>query len=177
MSDSALTLQRLSDVGYLNIRGDSSDTAFVDAIGKVCGVELPREPNTVFVGMNAMCWLGPNEWLLATPESDAAEIAAKLSKSLKNQHIAINDLSGGQVTYRLVGEAAAALLAKGCTLDLHPSVFGPGQCAQSGLAKSAVLLTPLRDGSGYEIVVRRSFADYLWQWLLRAGRDYGIEVT
>lgn len=177
MSDSALTLQRLSDVGYLNIRGDSSDAAFVDAISTICGVELPREPNTVCVGTNTMYWLGPNEWLLATRENAAAEIAAKLSKTLKNQHIAVNDLSGGQVTYRLLGDAAAALLAKGCTLDLHPSVFGSGLCAQSGLAKAAVLLAPLCDESGYEIVVRRSFADYLWQWLLRAGRDYGIAAT
>ena len=177
MSDSALTLQRISDVGYLNIRGDSEDAAFVDAIGTVCGVELPREPNTVSVGTNTMYWLGPNEWLLATPESAAVEIAEKLKKTLKNQHFAVNDLSGGQVTYRLLGDAVAVLLAKGCTLDLHPSVFGPGQCAQSGLAKSAVLLTPLEDGSGYEIVVRRSFADYLWQWLLRAGRDFGLAAT
>ena len=84
-----------------------------------------------------MYWLGPNEWLLATPESDAAQVAAKLLKALKNQHVAVNNLSGGQVTYRLLGDAAVALLAKGCTLDLHSSVFGPGQCAQSGLAKSA----------------------------------------
>ena len=177
MSDAALTLQRVSDIGYLNIRGDSNDDSFVNAISDICGVELPRQPNTVSVGTNTMYWLGPNEWLLATQESDAGKIAAKLLKSLKKQHVAINDLSGGQVSYRLKGDAAATLLAKGCTLDLHPSVFGPGQCAQSGLAKSAVLLTPLADGSGYEVVVRRSFADYLWQWLLRAGRDFGIAAT
>ena len=177
MSDLALTLQRVSDVGYLNIRGDSNDAAFVDAISETCGVELPLQPNTVGVGTNTMYWLGPNEWLLATQDNDVASIAEGLSKTLKNQHVAINNLSGGQVTYRLAGDAAASLLAKGCTLDLHRSVFGPGQCAQSGLAKSAVLLTPLQEGPGYDIVVRRSFADYLWQWLLRAGLDYGIEVT
>ena len=177
MSDLALTLQRVSDVGYLNIRGDSNDAAFVDAIKKACGVELPLKPNTVGVGTNTMYWLGPNEWLLATQDSNAASIAKGLSKTLKNQHVAINNLSGGQVTYRLAGDAAASLLAKGCTLDLHPGVFGPGQCAQTGLAKAAILLTPLPDNPGYEIVVRRSFADYLWQWLLRAGHEYGIEVT
>jgi sarcosine oxidase subunit gamma len=77
----------------------------------------------------------------------------------------------------LLGAAARRLLTKGCTLDLHPGVFGPGQCAQTGLAKAGVLIRPLPDNSGYDLIVRRSFADYLWQWLLRAGREYRIEVT
>jgi sarcosine oxidase subunit gamma len=48
-------------------------------------------------------------------------------------------------------------------LDLHPRVFTIGQCAQTHVAKVPVLLRPI--AGGIELVVRRSFADSLWQWL------------
>jgi hypothetical protein len=36
-----------------------------------------------------------------------------------------------------------------------------------------VLLRPLPD-DGMEIIVRRSFADYLWSWLEVAAAEYGL---
>jgi sarcosine oxidase subunit gamma len=59
-------------------------------------------------------------------------------------------------------------LAKGCTLDFHPRVFRPGTCAQSGLAKANVLIRLGDDPDSFDVVVRRSFADYLLRWLRHA---------
>jgi len=177
MSDSTLKLQRLTDIGTINLRGDASSPEFLDAVAKATGLALPVEPNTVASGEHDIFWLGPNEWMLVCESTDTSQVVAALSAELKQQHAAVNDLSGGQITYRLSGDGARQLLSKGCALDLHPSVFGAGACAQTGLAKAGVIIRPLHGESGFDVLVRRSFADYLWQWLLRAGREYRIEVT
>ena len=51
-----------------------------------------------------------------------------------------------------------------------------GACAQTRLAKAPVLVRRLDDGGAYEIVVRRSFADYLWLWLEDAAAEYGLRI-
>lgn len=177
MSDSTLTLQRLMDTGYVNLRGDAKSADFSVAVAKVTGLSLPTEPNTVSSAEHDLCWLGPDEWLLLVDETNRAALLAALREELAQQYAAVNDLSGGMVTYRLSGSSARELLSKGCTLDLHPDAFAPGACAQTGLAKAGVILRPLEDNSAIDVMVRRSFADYLWQWLLRAGREHRIEVT
>ncbi len=177
MSDSTLSLQRLTDVGYINLRGDANNSDFLDAAAKVIGLALPIEPNTVVSGEHDIYWLGPNEWMLVGEQADTSRLTIALAAELERQHAAVNDLSGGQLTYRLRGESARQLLSKGCALDLHPGVFGHGACAQTGLAKASVILRPLDGDAGFDVLVRRSFSDYLWQWLLRAGDEYRIEVA
>ena len=56
-------------------------------------------------------------------------------------------------------------LATDCPLDLHAREFKVGQCAQTRLARAGMTLSPLADGSGFEVIIRRSFADYLLLWL------------
>ena len=64
------------------------------------------------------------------------------------------------ITAKLAREA----LGTECPMDLDPRTFGPGQCAQTRFAHAAVLLRPLENGD-IELVVRRSFADYVRQHL------------
>lgn len=177
MSDSALQLQRVNDAGFINLRGSVDNKAFLAAIERVAGVALPLEANTFHGDVTRAYWLGPDEWMLQCRESDVANLQQALDETLRGQHTAVNDLTGGFVMYGLRGPGAAELLAAGCTLDLHPLVFTPGCCAQSGLAKATVLLARPENTDGFDVIVRRSFADYLWQWLARTGRDARIEVT
>ena len=65
----------------------------------------------------------------------------------------------------ITGDNAASLLATDCPFDLHPREFKPGQCAQTRLARAGMTISPLSDGSGFELIIRRSFADYLLLWL------------
>lgn len=59
------------------------------------------------------------------------------------------------------------MLTRGCPLDLHPRVFKPGRCAQSHYFKASIVLIPIGNDT-YEIVVRRSFADYFVRIMLDA---------
>ena len=75
---------------------------------------------------------------------------------------------------RLAGRDARGVLARGCTLDLHPDVFSVGAAAQTGLAKARVLIGLVDAAPVFEIVVRRSFADYLCRWLAHVARHGGV---
>lgn len=158
----------LEAITQVNLRGNAQDAQFVKSAGKVLGQPLPIEPNTISRGEHRVYWLGPDEWLIVSEAASAQALASALQSELENRHAAVNDISGGQVTLRLTGANAADVLAKGCTLDFHPDLFKAGDCAQSGLGKANVVIGCIEPAASYEIVVRRSFAEYLALWLQRA---------
>ena len=152
---------------YVNIRGRIED-GVIGAMGGSLGISLPVKPNTVADnGVIRAYWLGPDEWLLVSVGRDAKDMVETARRSLAGLHGAVTDVSSGYTMLKLSGGGGANVLAKGCGLDLHSRVFGAGQCAQSLIAKCPVLLERPEE---FRIIVRRSYADYLWQWLLDAAR-------
>ena len=180
-ADAGVQLSECPFLGHLNLRGDPEDAVFLEAVEAATGARLPIEPNTVSESDRvAALWLGPNEWLLLTGAEEQAGVEEALRKALDDRFYALVDLSGGQTVINLRGRNAREVLSKGCTLDLHPRVFGPGLCAQSNVAKAAAIIRPLKDEEGtssFDIIVRRSFADYLARWLEDASREYGFAVV
>jgi len=166
-------------LGHLNLRGALGDASFAAAVRKVTGVEPPAEPNTTLdAKAHTLVWLGPDEWLVLAPsEARAGETLRALREALGGTFAAVTDVSGGQTVIRVSGRHARDVLAKGCPVDLHPRAFGPGRCAQTHIAKSAALIRQVDETPAYDLVVRRSFADYLWRWLEDAAQEYGVGVT
>ena len=115
---------------------------------------FPVAPNTAtVVNGNTVLWLGPDEWLvLGGREGDYPQAAAAV------------DVSANRVVLELNGDDAVDVLAQGCSLDLHPSTFVTGSCAQTLLARTQVILA--RPGeTRFLVLVRPSFAPYLRAWL------------
>ena len=90
--------------------------------------------------------------------------------------ITLTDVSDAYAIVRLAGPAARDVLAKGCSLDIHDSVFPPGKVARSLLAQAEAILHRTA-AETFDIYVPRSYADYLWRWLEDAGREYGVAVV
>ncbi|MCB1713706.1 MAG: sarcosine oxidase subunit gamma [Candidatus Competibacteraceae bacterium] len=152
--------------GHLNLRGNPDDPAFRKAVQGVLGLELPCVPNTVIDdGELVAYWLGPDEWLIVSPGDREHSLEQALRVALADLFAAVTAISGGQTVIVLQGKHARDVLAGCCTLDLHPRVFGPGRCAQSLLGKAPILIRQVDDSPRFELIVRRSFADYLWLWL------------
>jgi len=172
-----ITIQIQSNLGHLNLRGNAADSAFVRVIEKALGQKLPTDANTSTSGTHRVYWLGPDEWLILTEVDEASSLCGKLEKSLSAMHAAVNDVSGGQLALRIAGTGVRDVLAKGCTLDLHPRVFTSNMCAQSGLAKASVLISLVEEPDVFDIVVRRSFADYLLRWLDHASLEFGTTIS
>lgn len=153
-------------LGYLNLRSRHNNTRFLAATLKVLGCEPPSEPNTVIdSGDFRIYWLGPDEWLVVTPAGQQDKIKSSLLANLDGAFCAVVDNSSGLTMLHVTGENAGALLATDCPLDLHPREFEVGQCAQTRLARAGMTISPLADGNGFEVIIRRSFADYLLLWL------------
>lgn len=175
--DPGVTLRERPFLGYINLRGDPDDSAFLETVKDVTGVDLPLEPNTVIEGARCTTiWLGPDEWYVVTAAGEEREVVPRLEEALAGRHFAVNDVSGNYTTIELWGPHARDVLEKGCTLDPHPRTFGRGQCAQALLAHAGMLLRPCGDDS-FELVVRRSFADYVFVWLEDAAGEYGMAVV
>lgn len=155
------------DRGFINLRGKLDERRFTAAVMQVLGLELPVAANTYTGGDDdtRAYWLGPDEWLLGCGRERARTLAAELEHALDGQVVAINDMSDGWVLTELAGTEGRELLARGCTLDLHPAVFLVGACAQTTLAKANILVSCIDDAPVYEIIVRRSFSEYLLSWL------------
>jgi sarcosine oxidase, subunit gamma len=163
--------------GHFNVRGDPADSRFVAGVREALGIALPVLANTVAEGQgNVVYWLGPDEWLVVTPGDLAASVGVALRAALSGLRSAVTEVSGGQTVVVLRGASVRDVLAKGCPLDLDPRVFRVGACAQSHLAKAPILIRPLADGAAFEIVVRRSFADYFWLWLEDAAAENGFAI-
>jgi sarcosine oxidase subunit gamma len=127
-------------------------------------------------GGRAVLWLGPDEWLVVTPPGDAAALHAALAAALAGLRASATDVTDNYTTIRIAGPKARWVLAKGWPVDLHPRNFGPGRVAQSNLALCNVILRQVDDAPGYEILVRPSFAKYLWDWLTDAALEVGCRV-
>jgi sarcosine oxidase subunit gamma len=166
----------------VNLRGDSGDGAFVEAVRQVLGLALPTLPNTATRAEGlALLWLGPDEWLAvqpaAAPDAEAL-LASKLREALGGLHAAVTEVGESLCCIAVAGPQARGVITKGCPLDLHSRVFGgSGHCAQSHLAKAAVTLHQVSDAPAFDLYVRRSFADYLWCWLEDAAREYGVAIV
>lgn len=164
--------------GHVNLRGDSGDEAFQSGVEKAVGARVPVAPNTVArAGDRAIVWLGPDEWLVVSAPEAREGVGERLEEALSGLHVAVNDVSSGQTIIRLRGPGARDVLSKGCPVDFHPRAFGVGRCAQSHVGKSNALIIQVDDRPTYDIIVRRSFADYLARWLLHSGMEYDIAVV
>lgn len=170
-----VTIAERAFTGMLVLRGNALDPAFAAAVHGALGFDLPLIANTATsAGSNGALWLGPDEWLVVTAPDDTMARAVGLKVALVGLHAAVTDIGDSRTIIRLSGPKARDVLAKGCPLDLHPRVFGPGRVAQSLIGRAGVIIHQIDEVPSYDVYVLASFAAYLWNWLTDAGLDYGV---
>ena len=162
-------------LGHLVLRGDSQDPAFVAGVSKAVGLEFPAPLSVVIDGERSLQWIGPDEFLLvvATGEEFATEQA--LRKELDGQHIQVVNVSGGQTLVEMTGANVRDVLMKSSDYDVHPSNFTVGKAVGTHFAKTQLYIRRTGEET-WELVVRRSFADYIWAWLQDASAEFGLSI-
>jgi sarcosine oxidase subunit gamma len=159
-------------VAMVDLRVEPGSDAAAD-VGRHLGVDLPTTPSTwVETDTVRVVWLGPDEWLVISPFLTPQVLESGLSEVLDGRG-AVVDVSGQRTTLWLSGEHARELLSGGCSVDLHPRVFGRGSATQALVGQTSVVLIALDEaGTSYHLLVRASFAQYLVSWLLDAAVEY-----
>lgn len=175
-AQAGVTLRERAFLGHLILRGGA--IVLDEALREVLGLNLPARPGALVVdasGERSIQWLSPDEWLLIVPGGEEFELENRLREKLGDAHFAIVDVSGGQTVVELSGPKVREVLMKSTPYDVHPSHFPVGKGVTTVFAKSsAIVRRPSEDR--WELVVRRSFADYCYRWLLDAGEEYAVAV-
>jgi sarcosine oxidase subunit gamma len=83
--------------------------------------------------------------------------------------------SGGMTVFKLRGKHVVDMLKKSTPVDLHDSEFPVGKVVSTVFAKSGAVIRRTGEAE-FELVVRRSFADYIWLWIQSASQEYGLAV-
>lgn len=175
-------------LGKIILRGDSGNDKWLGAMAELLPAGLPTAPNSSAAvdDDTRLLWLGPDEWLLWTAEGKRAAMREGLQAAAQGHHAAVVDVSDYYTIIRLsnIGDSGGgggnnhsdnggvnALLAHGCPLDLREKHFPVGSCAQSHFRNANILLYRREDG--YDVQIRWSFAQYLWDYFAQVGELLG----
>ena len=123
---------------------------------------------------------GPGEWLLlAAPGRARALEPEAVAAQAPGESVTWVDQTHGRALVRLSGRLGPSLLAKLCGIDLSDDITPDGAAFRTSVA--ALATDVIRDdlpGStrSYLLHCERSSGQYLFDALLRAGAEFGIEV-
>jgi sarcosine oxidase subunit gamma len=149
-----LTMHEATIARACNVQGDASRMT----------LPLPG-PNAVARHEGTtMLWLGPRSWLVIGERADAAGGVAF-------------DVSASRVAWTLTGPEAALVINRHCPLDLRPSAFAPGTCAQSVLGQVNALLYRHLASDGFTVMVARSFARDVRERLEASAAQYACTTV
>jgi sarcosine oxidase subunit gamma len=162
-------LRELPASAMIDVRLDPADAAALNATQQALALDLPLTPGkTSECAERVAWWFGPDQWLIVAPSADAALLMPALYMNARSA-VDVSDL---RAEFELAGPRAADVLRKGCGIDLHPRVFATGDCAVTLLGRVRVALRQTDERPGYRVLVERSVALYLWDWLVDAMREF-----
>ena len=136
------------DLAQIDVRADPGRVPF----------GVPHENAVTAWNDRDVLWLGPDEWLVVAEPNAASTIERELKDALAGHHHSVIDVSANRTVFELVDGLEE--LSSGCSLDLHPSRWRPGMCAQTLFAQAQVILHQ-RDERTTRVFVRPSFERYV----------------
>ena len=142
------------------------------------GLALPRTPRISHADRIGIVWAGFGQWLVVAQDRQQG---AELRESFDGL-AATADQSAGRAMLRIGGPRARDALAKGCPIDLHDSVFAPGDVALTSIAHVPVHLWRSDDGAtprspAFDAVVPRSMVGSFWSWFSASAAEFGCELA
>ncbi len=131
---------------------------------RVAGRPVPVTPNSWSGDDPVFCRVAPDTWFIHSALHAAADLLPAVRSGCGRRSYAVTDVSDAFVTLAIDGAQAAALIARGCGLDLSVESFGQSACARTRLAQLPVLLRRTAS-ERFECMVDRPAGQYLHDWL------------
>lgn len=118
-------------------------------------------------------------FFVSTAAESVEDTAVTLTKQASDSPdlITVTDITHSNAELWLIGPNSPELLSRLCGLDFHDNQFSNGMVKQSSVAKTTQLIIrhDLGQLPAYALIGSRSLAAYLWQTILEAGPDLGIQ--
>ena len=173
-ADAGVVFSEAGLLGHLTLRCEPS-SPLIPVAQSILGVALPLSPLTsVEQGDLVVRWIAPDEWLISLPNDQVFDLETRFRAEMTGHHSLVNG-SGGMTVYKLRGKHVVDMLKKSTPVDLHDSEFPMGKVVSTVFAKAGAVVRRTGE-SEFELVVRRSFADYIWLWIQDASQEYGLAV-
>jgi sarcosine oxidase, subunit gamma len=171
----SISMREMTGRGMIDLRGLVTDRKFMTAAKAVLGLDLPKVPRTTTSwGDTKALWLSPDQWLILCPGDKAQALTEQLSATLKSIHWLAVNVSDMRAIIRVEGEHARTTVMKGTSIDLTHGDYPTGTIRRMKFAEVGALLHIVEENV-IDVYVFRSYADYAWEFLLKAGRK-GSEV-
>jgi sarcosine oxidase, subunit gamma len=133
------------------------------------GATWPMEVGEVSGKRCRVLCTGPGNWLVVC-DGRPETLMQELERAAAGLSLCVTDMSQGVVAVEVAGTLARELLSKGCGLDFHARAFPAGRCTRTRFAGLAVTIDAIED-TVFHCYVRRSHAQYLFDWLSDAAID------
>ncbi|MEY3018732.1 MAG: hypothetical protein RL336_1867 [Pseudomonadota bacterium] len=167
--------RELGLLGHLTLRVSADNAALIKTAQTVLGAPLPLSPlSSVQQGDLVIRWISPDEWLMTLPNTQVFELESQFREKMDGHYSLVNG-SGGLTVFALRGARVVDMLKKSIPVDLHDTEFPVGKVVSTVFAKTGAVVRRTGE-TEFELVVRRSFADYIWLWIQSASQEYGLAV-
>jgi heterotetrameric sarcosine oxidase gamma subunit len=131
---------------------------------RIAGRALPVAMNTWSGDDPVFMRIAPDTWLVESALHEASDLIPAVRAGCGRRSFAVTEVSDALVTIAVEGALAAALLARGCGLDVSAETFGNSACARTRLAQLPVVVRRV-NSERFECHVDRSAAQWLFDWM------------
>ena len=175
-----LAMAELTDFELLQVMARRGQWgAVAQACTEAYGKAAPAKPQAVETEGALLVWSGPDQFFILSARTAGGNSAMGTARSAFAGTASLSEQSDGRSLVRISGSRARDMLAKVCSLDLHPAVFPVGTAAASSIDHTSVNLWRGKDVGGeatFYLLVFATFAESLWHTLLDSGAEYGISI-
>lgn len=172
-AEAALTITDCTPLTKVQVRAPIGGQAAA-ALGVPFGHAAAGAAGTLVVGS------GPGEWLLLAAPGRAQAIGPEaVAAQAPGESVTWVDQTHGRALVRLSGPHSPSLLAKLCGIDLDDDITPDGAAFRTSVAALAtdVIRNDLPGATrSYLLHCERSSGQYLFDAVLRAGAEFGIEI-
>lgn len=157
--------------GIIRIQGNTDEPAFRSGVESALGVQLPPPERVTGSNETKLAWAGPNEFLCFCALDNEERVQTSLTAKLAGVFATTTVVSDSRVTFVVAGSDAAALVAKGCSIDTHVVAFAVGHVVTTRFAGLPAMLTR-RSESEYVLYFDIGYTEFVVKWFLEAAEEF-----
>ncbi|SIO28164.1 sarcosine oxidase subunit gamma [Paraburkholderia phenazinium] len=167
----SLHVSELPLSGIIRIQGSSESRAFRSGVASTLGVQLPAPERVSGGGDVKLAWAGPHEYLCFCSLENEEKCKSMLEEALAGEFATVTVVSDSRVAFFVAAEDAPALVAKGCSIDMHPSGFAAGHVVTTRFAGLPAMLVH-RNVSEYVLYFDVAYTEFIVKWLMDAAEEF-----